>query len=74
MSEGPNRSGTADDVLAATLLECRAALSAEPADRRLELIGELLPRLESDREPGTDDLAGWLADFAGPDDERGAHR
>jgi hypothetical protein len=70
MSEGPNRSGTADDVLAATLLECRAALSAEPTDRRLELIGELLPRLESDREPGTDDLAGWLADFAGPDDAR----
>ena len=68
MSELSNRGDTADTALVAALVECRAALSSD--DVRLELIDELLARLESARGPGSEGLADWLAHFAGPDEER----
>jgi hypothetical protein len=72
VSERSNGEPAARDVLAAALVECRATLSSKAQDTqdgRVELIDELLQRLEEPHAPG-DSLADWLAGFAGPEEAR----
>ncbi len=71
MSERSSREPAAGEVLAAALVDIRAALSSEANEahgEKVALIDEMLQPLDQDAPGGS--LADWLAGFAGPEEER----